>query len=64
MAYHVEVKIRGPYAKPWKWEIHEGGKPLWVERSVESFGSRSEAEWAGNSAMERLENRRSLGRDQ
>jgi hypothetical protein len=60
MSYRVEVKPRGPYPAPWKWEIYEDGNPLWVERSLDSFFSRSEAEQAGRAALERLEKRRSL----
>jgi hypothetical protein len=63
MAYHLEVKPRGPYPAPWKWEIYQDGNALWVERSMDSFFSSFEAEQAGRAALERLEIRRSLWRD-
>jgi len=48
MKYRLEVKVRGAYPKPFTWEIYKDGKPLWVERSGDSYSSESEAREAGN----------------
>jgi hypothetical protein len=62
MAYGLEIKHRNVPPKPYKWEIYEDGKPLWVDQSGEAFSSREKAIEAGTAAVERLENRKSLNR--
>lgn len=61
MAYRLEIKHRNTPPDPFRWEIYDDGKPLWVERSAKFYRSRTEAESDGMEALERLENRKSLG---
>jgi hypothetical protein len=62
MTYRIEIKHRNVPPKPYKWEIYEDGKSLWVEQSAETFSSRDKAIEAGNAALDRLENRKSQNR--
>ena len=62
MKYRLEVKVRGAYPKPFTWEIYKEGKPLWVERSGDSYSSESEAREAGNAALLRWRNREDQNR--
>jgi hypothetical protein len=64
MAYKLEIKHRDVPPKPYKWEIYEDGKPLWVEQSAVTFASRDKAIEAGRAALARLENRKSQNRGQ
>ena len=57
MAYRLEIKKRDLPPKPYKWEIYEDGKPLFVDRSNRSFSSPSKARDAGIAAIERWRDR-------
>jgi len=51
MGFRIEIKHRATPPKPWKWEIYEDAKPLYVKQSAESFASRPEAKRAGEAAL-------------
>jgi hypothetical protein len=62
--YRLEIKAHGVHPKPYKWEIYKDSKPLWVERSADSYSSESQAREAGNAALLRWRNREDQNRGQ
>ena len=52
MQYHLKIRRRSPYPKPWKWEIYAVDRL--ITASHESFATQQEAHDRGQAAMDEM----------